>query len=100
MIYTNDFKGKRELVKALADIYRSVDSFQISDIELKKYVKGDRFEEFILLTWDNGAYSTANNNINSLSATAENVARMLDGGVYENIDFYKEIMRSPDWEEL
>ena len=48
----------------------------------------------------NGAISTANNAMNSLSATARNVAQILDGGVYENLDFYKEVMGSDKWEEI
>ena len=100
MKYSNDFKGKKKMVKALAEVYKDIAWSGIADIELKMYRKGKHKEEFIILTWLNGAISTANNNMNSLSATARNVARMLDGGVYENIDYYKEIMSSNEWEEL
>lgn len=99
-MYTNDFKGKKELVKDLADVYKKILYSDILDIELKKYVNEDGgYCEFVMLTWSNGAISTANNRANSLSATARNVARMLDGGVYENVDFYKEIMKSEEWKE-
>ena len=54
-------------------------------------------EEFIVLEWASGGQSMANNNCNSLSATARNVTRMLDGGVYENMDLYKRIMDSEEW---
>lgn len=54
-------------------------------------------EEFIVLEWDSGGRSYANNNCNSLSATARNVMRMLDGGVYENVEYYEEIMESEEW---
>lgn len=101
MIYTNDFIGKKQMVKDLAKIYEKIAWSDIADIELKKYIrKNTAYEvEFILLTWSNGAISTANNAINSLSATARNVARMLDGGVYENLDLYKEVMSSDEWVE-
>lgn len=99
-MYTNDFKGKKELVKDLAEVYKKILYSDILDIELKKYEKDDgRCCEFIMLTWSNGAISTANNSANSLSATARNVARMLDGGVYENLDFYKAVMKSENWKE-
>lgn len=97
------------MVKALAEVYKRMSWSDISDIELKKYTNGKYEEEFIVLTWTNGAISTANNNMNSLSATARNVAGMLDGGVYanleyykeyENLEYYKEIMNSNEWEEL
>lgn len=100
MIITNNYAGKKYLVEALSEVYKQCQNFQIDNIQLKKYLKGNREEEFIVLTWENGAISTANNNMNSLSATARNIARMLDGGVYENIDFYKKIMNSSEWEEL
>ncbi len=100
MIYTNDFVGKKQMVKDLSSVYKKIAWSDIADIELKKYKKGNYEEEFIVLTWGNGAISTANNNINSISATARNVARMLDGGVYENLDTYKEIMESSDWVEV
>ena len=101
LMYFNDFIGKKELVKDLAEVYKKIINFHISDIELKKYVNEDGgYQEFVLLTWSNGAISTANNNANSLSATARNVARMLDGGVYENLDFYKEVMKSEHWREV
>lgn len=100
MIYTNDFVGKKQMVKALAEVYKDIAWSDIADIELKKYRKDKREEEFVLLTWINGGISTANNNMNSLSATARNIARMLDGGVYENIDYYKDIMSNDKWEEI
>ena len=87
----NNYAGKKKLVKELGELYRYYFS-DLNNIELKKYRKGRYEEEFIVLTWENGGISTANNNMNSLSATARNVARMLDGGVYENLDLYKEIM--------
>ena len=97
---SNNFKGKKELVRQLSEVYKNIMYSDIDSIELKKFRKGNREEEFVLLTWYNGALSTANNNINSLTATARNVARMLDGGVYENYDFYTEIMTSDEWEEI
>lgn len=97
-MYINDFKGKKQLVSDLSDIYRNVSS-DIGNIELKKYYNDIYAEEFIVLTWANGGISTANNNMNSLSATARNVARMLDGGVYQNFEYYNEIMNSDVWKE-
>lgn len=99
-MYTNDYKGKKELVKDLAEVYKKISGSDILNIELKRYENKDvGHQEFVMLTWTNGAISTANNNANSLSATARNIARMLDGGVYENLDFYKEIMKSEKWKE-
>lgn len=100
MTYTNNFVGKKRMVKALSKVYKNNEYSDIANIELRKYRKGKNEEEFIILTWFNGAISTANNNMNSLSATARNVARMLDGGVYENIDYYKDIMSNEEWEEI
>lgn len=99
MRFTNNFRGKKELVAQLSEVYKQC-NLDIKSIELKKYAKGKYDEEFIVLTWLNNAISTANNNMNSLSATARNVAKMLDGGVYENLDFYTEIMNSTEWEEI
>ena len=95
------YQEKKELVKELAKAYKKYFS-KIASIELKKYKKitSGEEEEFILLTWNNGAISTANNNMNSLAATGSNVARMLNGGVYENLSYYKEIMESEEWEEM
>ena len=92
---------KKELVNELCAVY-SYWFDEIDNIELKRYKKKgtEHTEEFVLLTWSNGGISTANNNINSLSATARNVARMIDGGVYENLDSYKKIMESDEWEEI
>lgn len=100
MTYTNNFVGKKQMVEALSKVYKNNEYSDIANIELRKYRKGKYEEEFIILTWLNGAISTANNNMNSLSATARNVARMLDGGVYENIDYYKDIMSNEEWEEI
>ena len=95
------FLNKKSLVYELNELYTSWFN-NIKKIELKGYRKKgtDNFEEFILLTWDGGGYSTASNNANSLTATAKNVARMLDGGVYENWEFYTNIMESEDWIEV
>lgn len=98
--YTNDFTGKKAMTRDLAEVYRRCSYMGVRDIELKKYRKDGRDAEFVLLTWTNGEVSTANNNANSLSATARNIARMLDGGVYENYEWYKEIMGSGEWIEV
>ena len=101
MVYTNDFKGKKKMVSDLTEVYRNIIYSDIDTIELKKYKNAEGYsQEFILLTWKNGAISTANNNMNSITATARNVARMIDGGVYENLDTYRKIMKSPDWSEV
>lgn len=97
---SNNFKGKKELVRQLSEVYKNIMYSDIDNIELKKFRKGNCEEEFILLRWQNGGFSTANNNMNSLTATARNVARMLDGGVYQNYDYYLEIMTSDEWEEV
>lgn len=94
----NNFEGKKKLVAELCAVYKYY-FHDISKLELKKYTNGKYTEEFIMLTWKNGAISTADNNANSLSATARNVARMLDGGVYENVDLYEKIMESEEWYE-
>lgn len=96
----SEFISKKSLVYELSELYTSWFD-NIKKIELKGYKKKDskNIEEFILLTWDGGGYSTAANNANSLTATARNVARMLDGGVYENWDLYTNIMESEDWIE-
>lgn len=99
MISYNNFNGKKKLVAELNAIYKHYIPW-IASIELKKYTDGKYEEEFILMTWDNGCISTANNNMNSLTATASNVARMLDGGVYENEELYKRIMESEEWKEI
>lgn len=82
---------KRELVKELSKTY-TIFFPDIVDIEYRVFTNRNDLNEFIVLTWDNGAISTANNNINSLGATARNVSRMLDGGVYENLEFYKRLL--------
>ena len=78
---------KWDLVFRLGETYKRFFS-DIVAITYNAYEKNGQVEEFIVLTWDSGGRCFANNNINSLSATGRNVARMLDGGVYENIDFY------------
>lgn len=57
-------------------------------------------EEFIVLTWTNNGKSYANNNANSLSATAKNTIRMVSGGVYENIEMYEDIMGDDKWKKI
>lgn len=101
MSYRNNFEGKRQMVKDLAEVYKNIEYSDIANIELKKYIndKGHSFE-FVMLTWTNGAISTAPNDMNSLSETARTVAKMVDGGVYENLALYKEIMESPEWIEV
>lgn len=99
-MYTNDFKGKKELVKDLAEVYKKISYSDILNIELKRYTNKDvGYQEFVMITWTSGAISTAPNDANSLTATARNVARMLDGGVYENLDYYRHIMKSENWKE-
>ena len=39
MNYSNNFSGKKRMVRDLADIYRRINWSDIADIELKKYRK-------------------------------------------------------------
>lgn len=94
----NELKRKHDLVMSLDD---TVAKFFV-DIKWVEYfayqkIGSKHIEEFIALEWRTGGYSYANNNANSLSATARNVTRMLDGGVYENLEYYESIMRSDEW---
>lgn len=95
------FEVKQNAVKELADVLKKYYP-HIEDIEVREYTKdGVHSEEFVLLTWSNGGYSTANNNCNSLSATIRNIARMIDGGVYENWELYTEMMEEKNgWERI
>lgn len=94
------FEVKQNAVKDLADVLKKYYP-EIKDIEVRKYTKdGVHSAEFVVLTWSNGGYSTANNNCNSLSATIRNVARMIDGGVYENIHWYTEMMEEKEWTRI
>ena len=93
-----ELQKKRNLVEAMDSVMviffpdvRCVEYFAYQKVGSKDV------EEFIILEWTSGGRSYANNSCNSLSATARNVTRMLDGGVYENIEYYQEIMESEDW---
>ena len=91
------FEIKANYVRILSNVLEVMFT-DIDNIKLKVYEKNgtSEIQEFIVLTWTNGGISTANNNINSLSATVRNIARMLDGGVYENIDFYRELLEGKE----
>lgn len=96
--YRKVLTQKCNLVSDLNRVY----SFWIDSIvEIKYYAYYKKWiEEFIVIEWKGGGKSYANNNANSLSATARNVARMLDGGVYERVDYYENIMNSNEWERI
>lgn len=95
------YKEKYYFARKLANIYMANFPWIVL-MEYRAYKKKgvEHYEEFILIIWDSGCISTANNNGNSLTATARNMARMLDGGVYENEEFYKDIMSSNEWERV
>lgn len=44
MIYTNDYPGKKAMVKDLAEVYKRMKWSDIADVELKKYRKGKHEE--------------------------------------------------------
>lgn len=95
---------KKKLLVDDLDIFCKKWFYDIKSIEYRAYSKNyngkEGIEEFILLTWNNGGHSYANNNINSLSATAQNVLRMVNGGVYENIEMYENIMEDNEWQRI
>jgi len=97
-----EYVQKNFLVEGLNNLF----SRFFVDIEKITYhayreIKTDRVEEFVTLHFIGGGVCYANNNINSYSATARNVCNMLDGGVYQNIDFYRELIKGKDgWEKI
>lgn len=93
-----ELKRKNELVRdlegALTEYFPDIKWISCYAYQM---VGTEHIEEFIVLEWQNGGRCTASNNCNSLFATAQNVTRMLNGGVYENTELYEDIMESEDW---
>lgn len=85
----NDIKGKRAFVKALSGALKLCRNVSIKSVDLELYVKGKHTMEYIVVTFSNGAKSVRNASINNDSANMQEIARMVNGGYYEELDEYR-----------
>lgn len=87
------------LIKWFPDV-ESVEYYALGKPDMKDGIPAYYSEEFIILKWKGGGKSYANNSCNSLSATAKTVMSMLNGGYYQNVEYYESILESEEWFSL
>lgn len=96
-------QNKIDFVNELSNIIIFKDN--ISNIESVEYQiftnvnYPDRKQEFIRVNYVGGGYAVRNSNGNSLSAIFKEIGNLLDGGYYDEVDWYKEnFLHNDEWE--
>ena len=65
--------------------------------ELEKY--GD-IQEWLIITFNGGAISVRNVNIDSHSAILREIGQMCDGGYYKEVEDYKKMTENKNWKQI
>lgn len=95
MTNIDDIRGKREFMKALGAALGKCRNASIADVDIKafEFDGGGSIIEFVVVTFDNGAISVANSSGNSDTANLREVARMSNGGYYDQVEWYLECQK-------
>ena len=90
---------KVDFVKELSDVYSKYQgNVERIDYVVFKYTANyDERREFLIITYVGGRRTIKICTGNSYSAIAREIASYLDNGYYDQIEFYKETISSPDW---
>ena len=95
-------KKKVDFVKELSNVYskyqRNVE--RIDYVVFKTTADYDGRREFLIITYAGGGRTIRLCTGNSYSAIAREIAKYLDNGYYDHVEFYKETISSPNWVAL
>lgn len=89
--HLEELKGKKRFLKALGEVLKTSKRMSIADIDLEVYLIDGYVMEYVVITFDGGAISVANASGNSDSANLRQVAKMVNGGYYDEVEMYLEI---------
>lgn len=75
---------------------------QVVDIRYEAYESKDDSEpqEFIILTFIGGAISVRNVHLNSHSAILRDIGRLIDGGYYDEVEYYNKLQTDSNWKKI
>lgn len=75
---------------------------QVINIRYEAYESEDSDEpqEFIVITFKGGAISVRNVHMNSHSAILREIGRLVDGGYYDEVDYYNKLQLDPKWKNI
>lgn len=96
------YQEKNEFVKELSGVLTTIPN--VETIDYKVFVKHcdtfDKIVEFIVITFKGSGRSPGNVTGNSLSAILRDIAKRIDGGEYEELEYLEFIEKNEEYEEL
>ena len=82
-------KQKHDFVKAISDAIGGKPGVGVESVEYHAFkISEDTQQEYVLVNYKGGAIAARNVNGDSLSAIFEEIAKMLDGGCYDEVRDY------------
>ncbi|MBQ0142032.1 MAG: hypothetical protein KBT06_04410 [Prevotellaceae bacterium] len=93
--------GKKNFVDRVAYAICNQHRIAITDIQFKLFEHPDYgTQELIVITYSGSAIAVRNVNYNSNSANFCEIANMINGGYYDEVKSYREMLKDPDWVEI
>lgn len=74
----------------------------ITEVRYEAYIHKtkDWLQEWLIVTYRGGAIAVRSQDGNSHSAMLRDLAKLADGGYYDEVKAYREMVSSPDWEKI
>lgn len=103
----NMYKEKKMFVDALNAAFQvQPRKHSVKSVEhevYKKYIKERDFWyfcEFLVVTFDGGGKSVRSANGNSNTSNFREIGKLIDGGYYDEVEYYKELTEDPNFEKV
>lgn len=74
----------------------------ITEVRYEAYIHKtkDWLQEWLIVTYRGGAIAVRSQDMNSHSAMLRDIGKLADGGYYDEVKAYHEMVSSPDWEKI
>lgn len=94
------YKGKKLFTEHISKVFEDATLYSnVKKVEYEVYSKfvdevTTYYTEFIIVTYESGAFAVRNVSGNSNNAIFKSVGQLIDGGYYDEINFYNSIITS------
>lgn len=94
------YKKKAAFIKAINNAFKTENETSVTGVEYQVFYskEHDCYQEFLVVTYRGGAIAARNVNINSDAANFAEIGKLIYGGYYEEVEWYRSVRDT--WERV